>query len=204
MMNIASPHVPFPKLADLIEDRLTPNERAASLAHTSTCAHCREQMAGLTHIIELMRTDTTEDAPSHLIARVMDLFPARNTVEPAAKHSVWQRISATLSFDSAQLSPAFGLRAAQPAVARQLLFSAGQNDLDLRIAPSGKGWAVSGQVLGECTSGEIELHGAAGQVRTVLNDLCEFTLPPVQTGNYTLRLRLADSEIEVPDLELGS
>lgn len=202
MKSIPSPHIPFAKLADLIEERLAPNERAASLAHAAACALCREQMAGLTRTVELMRTDVTEDAPPHVIARALHLFPPRDITDDATKPSVWRRILATLSFDSAQLTPAFGLRSAQPAAARQLLFSAGENDLDLRIAPGGEGWVVSGQVLGGCTGGGVELQGAVSASQTILNNLCEFTLPPVPAGSYTLRLRLGDSEVEVPGLEL--
>ncbi len=78
-------------------------------------------------------------------------------------------------------------------------------DVDLRLAPSGDGWAVSGQVLGECAAGRVELFADGDDTsaaRADLNDLCEFTLPTVPAGTYTLRLTLDDAEIEVPGLSL--
>jgi hypothetical protein len=39
-------------------------------------------------------------------------------------------------------------------------------------------------------------------VTTELNELCEFTFPAIPTGNYSLRVRMPDVEIEIPELEL--
>jgi hypothetical protein len=59
-------------------------------------------------------------------------------------------------------------------------------------------------VLGEdCVGGRIELEARSGQLTAAdLNDLREFTLPPVPTGSYTVRLRLGNVEVEIPQLEL--
>jgi hypothetical protein len=32
--------------------------------------------------------------------------------------------------------------------------------------------------------------------------LCEFKLPAIPVGNYSLRVRMSDVEIEIPELEL--
>jgi hypothetical protein len=112
-------------------------------------------------------------------------------------------VRAWLRFDSAQRPLAPGLRAGQ-AAARQLLFSAGERDLDIRLTPAGTAWMISGQVLGSEASGQAELRGDAIQVQAELGDLSEFALPPVPAGRYTLILRLAEAEIEVTDLEVGA
>jgi hypothetical protein len=99
-------------------------------------------------------------------------------------------------------TPAYGVRSGQSA-ARQMLYSAGDNDLDLRVTPSGEAWVVSGQVLGsECAGGQVRLQSETDETAAPLNELCEFTLPPVPSGSYTLRVRFKDMEVEVPDLEL--
>jgi hypothetical protein len=129
------------------------------------------------------------------------LFSAR-AGRPAPAAGWPQRILAVLRFDSAQSPLALGQRAG-PAPARQLLFSAGAHDLDLRLTPAGEAWVVTGQVLGPDTAGRAELRGAANVVQAVLSDLSEFALPAVPAGRYALVLHLADAEVEVADLPVG-
>jgi len=199
-MKTTSRHISFEKLAELAENRLADEERAASLSHVTACSPCAARLNELEQLINIMRTDNAEDAPRDVRANAVALFGVRGS---SRKTSVTQRLIAALSFDSARLSPSYGLRSGQPQ-ARQLLYSVGENDLDLRIRPSGAEWFVSGQVLGQCEGGQVELQGEGGAsaAKSMLNDLCEFALPPVPTGRYTLRLRLTDMEVEVPDLEL--
>lgn len=198
-MEIASRHISFSKLADLAENRLSADEREAALAHIKDCQRCGRQLADLEHLFSLMRADDSVDAPRDVIASAVGLFGERTaTREP----SLVRRLVAALSFDSQRLSPAFGVRSGQTASARQLLYNAGELDIDLRITQSGQAWTVAGQVLGECEGGEAFLQGAKGYVTAPLNELCEFTLPEVSGGSYTLKLRFYDVEVEVPDIEL--
>lgn len=199
-MNLTFQHLPFEQIADLAEGRLPVNERAAAEAHVSGCARCSAQLARVEHTINLMRTDEAEDAPRDVLFSVVNLFNSRAV---ARQPSLVRRVLAALSFDSTQQAAAYGVRSGQ-AAARQMLYSAGENDLDVRVQPSGEAWIVSGQVLGECAGGRVELKGAAAEVSGELNELCEFTLPAVSSGSYTLRLRLRDVEIEVPELQLGA
>ncbi len=112
-----------------------------------------------------------------------------------------RRLVAELSFDSKQMSPAFGVRSGQ-SVARQLLFSAGEHDLDLRVTPDDGSWIVTGQVLGDCESGQVELRGETLAETAAMNELSEFTLPKVPSGKYSLLIRFCETEIEVPEFEL--
>jgi hypothetical protein len=198
-MNTASKHLSEEQLADLAEGRLNADQRQASLAHTHDCSRCGEQLTQLQQLINTMRADTAIDPPNYVVARALDLFPA--LVAAAKEPSLVRRVLAALSFDSLELPAAYGVRSGQTAT-RQLLFNAGENDLDLRVTPSGESWVLSGQVLGDCTGGEVELEGASGAASITMNELCEFTLPALPTGSYTLRLRLNEMEVEVPQLEL--
>jgi anti-sigma factor RsiW len=202
-MRLTPKHIPFARLADLAEGRLSPEEAALERPHLSSCARCSEQAAQLGRISMLMRADTSEDAPPDVIDGVVRMFRARATQE-AREPGLLRRLVAALTFDSSSLTPAFGVRSGQAAPARQLLFSAGDFDVDLRLAPGGEGWTVSGQVLGPCSGGEVELSATDGTTatRAALNELCEFTLSPVAEGVYALRLRLDESEIEIPELSL--
>jgi anti-sigma factor RsiW len=202
-MRLTPRHIPFARLADLAEGRLSPAEAAEERAHLDGCTRCAGQAAQLGHLAALMRADTTEDAPAALVSDVVRMFRARRAGESAP--GLLRRLVAALTFDSSSLTPAFGVRSGQAAPARQLLFSAGDLDVDLRLAQGPEGWTVSGQVLGPCKGGEVELVGAEGSTaaRAALNDLCEFTLlPPTPDGTYALRLRLDETEIEIPELSL--
>ncbi|MBV9959372.1 MAG: hypothetical protein JO360_13180 [Acidobacteria bacterium] len=191
-------HIIFEKLADLAENRRTLQDDAADSRHLSECADCSGQLARLAQLVNLMRQDTAVDAPRDVVSHALNLFSPRAT---EAKPSVMQRVMAVLSFDSRQLSPAFGVRSGQ-SVARQLLFSVGEHDLDLRVAPDDGAWVVSGQVLGECTSGLVNLHSQTVAESAPLNELCEFTLPRVPSGKYSLLISFSGTEIEVPEFEL--
>lgn len=204
-MKLMPQHIPFKQLADMVEGRLQNDARAATDAHLAQCARCSRQAAQLEHVTTLMRTDTTEDVPQHVFASTVAMFRTRFIPEAATEkgRGLVRRILATLSFDSLSLAPAYGVRSGQAASARQLLFSAGEVDVDLRLAPGSEGWTVSGQVLGPCTGGRVEMadHEQTA-AQSALNELCEFTLPPVPEGDYTLRLRIDDTEVEIPELHL--
>lgn len=196
-MSILPKHLKFERLVDLAEGRLGDAVRTETRSHLDECKHCAAKLTRLEHTISLMRTDTAVDAPRDVLSLAVSLFQNR-----PAKQSAVQRVLALLSFDSAGQSMAFGVRSGGTAAARQMLYSAGANDVDLRVTQSGEAWVVSGQVLGECTGGEVELKGAGGAANASLNEQCEFSLAPLPAGSYTLYLRLTDREIEVPEFQL--
>lgn len=200
-MKFSSQHISFAALVDLVEGRISPGQGTDARTHVAGCARCGKEMSHLEQVIGLMRTDEAEDAPRDVVSRAVGLFsPDAAATSPKG----FRKILAALNFDSVALKPAFGLRSAQVA-ARQLLFSADGNDLDIRIESSGESWVVSGQVLGDCAGGgQVNLQGENGEAEVELNEQCEFTLPPVPGGNYTLKLRFAGIEVEVPKLELGA
>lgn len=206
-MNTKYTHLSFETLADLVEDKQSSDARVTMLEHLDACADCATRFAKLESVVNLMRTDLAEDAPPELIARAINLLQPRAASTPSFVSSIAsaaRRVLATLSFDSAQLSPAYGVRSAR-ATARQLIYTAGDHELDLRITPVGEGWVISGQIFGEeCSGGRIELQGATDAVYGELNELCEFNLPSVTSDHYTLRLQLKKTEIEVSDLNLGA
>lgn len=199
-MNLTAKHLQFEKLADLVEGRLPSDERAAAQAHLNACSRCSTEFARVEKTVNLMRTDEAEDAPRDVLASVVSMFRSRAA---EAEPSLVRRVLAALSFDSMQPGLAYGVRSGQ-AAARQMLYSAGENDLDLRVQHVGEAWVVSGQVLGECAGGRVELKGADAEVSSELNELCEFTLHGVAAGSYTLRLLLGDVEVEIPGLQLGA
>lgn len=187
----------------MVEGRLSAEETATERTHLSSCTRCSAQAAELRRVTTVMRADTSEDAPRDLVFGAIQLFHSRRA---ESAPGLLRRIVAALAFDSSTRTPAFGVRSGQAAPARQLLFGAGDFDVDLRLAAGEEGWTVSGQVLGPCAGGRVEAFAAGAYeqaaARASLNGLCEFTLPPVPEGIYALRLRLNDTEIEIPELSL--
>lgn len=199
-MKFPSKHIDFAKLTDLAENHAAAAERTALDQHFATCASCAGELGRLQQTLALMKADTSEDAPRDVLAFAMGIFdrPAATREPPLLR-----RVVAALTFDSnANLTPAFGVRASQ-STTRQLLYSADERDIDLRVNAEADKWVVSGQLLGGgCVEGEIEIVGKSRSVTASLNELCEFSFPPLPSGNYSLRLLLNDTQLEIPSFEL--
>lgn len=196
-------HIPFRHLVDYVEGNLPLDMRVDLELHVAACSRCAGELAQLERLVSLMRTDTGQDAPSSVIQRAVNLFRPR-PVPASTPSGLQRRILAALHFDSLGLAPAFGVRSGKPG-ARQLLFHAGVDEIDLRIEPAGEAWTISGQVLGKATAnGRAILQGALSISQAVLNELSEFTLPPVQAGTYKLILSLADVDVEIEEIRIGS
>jgi len=195
-MTTSDNHISFAELTDAIEHQRD-NERLTN--HLAQCSSCREEHGRLAAVIELMRSDTSQDAPRDVIEYAVNTFKAR-----AEQPSLLRRLIGVVSFDSSHNAPAFGLRSGQ-ATARQLVYTADEVDVYLRLAAEGENWVLSGQLLGaDCSGGNIEISGGQNDSSTEVNDSCEFKLSPVPAGVYRMTIRLSDKEIEISELVLGA
>lgn len=151
----------------------------------------------INEIIRLMRLDTSVDAPSDAIRWSKNIFRAR-MVEP--KKTVFQRVLAVLQMDSSPGKAAYGERSGSNATARQMLFQAGENALDIRIFRTEQGFDLHGQVLGDdYANGTVKLGG----YETHINELGEFKLAGISSGSYNLSVRKGNKEIIIEILELN-
>jgi anti-sigma factor RsiW len=198
-MSKISRHIAFARLVDLVEGRLAPDQVEQAQLHVSACPRCAADVIWLERVIGLMHADDSEDPPPFVIAQARRLFRSRVAPDPPAR----RRILALPRFDSKRLPLALGMRSTGPAD-RQMLFSAADYDLDLRVRPAGSLWVIAGQVLGTEQGGQVELRGPIGTTQALLNELSEFVLPPVQAGGYELTVRLSELEIEISGLEIGA
>ena len=189
-----SAHISLETLADIADDRVTGASLEAALAHVSTCSTCDDTLRRLRQLIVTMKSDRVPDVPRDVLLSAIKIFsPAQSPL---------RRIVAILTFDSRHSAPAFGMRSVRTP-SRQMLYSAQETDLDLRVTVQNDECILSGQVMREgCEGGVVEISSATGSSKATLNDLCEFTLPAVPVGNYSLTLRMLDIEIEIPELEL--
>jgi hypothetical protein len=190
----------------MVQNRLPPEQQAQAQDHIAACQQCLSTLARVRQVVGLMHDYDAEDAPEDVISRAVPLLRQRHAAasgtQESARPSLPQRIIAALRFDGLQ-QPAPALRAGRPGM-RQMLFDAGQYDVDVRIAPSGSAWVVSGQVLGPHSGGQVELRGPADAVQAGLSELSRFRLPPIPAGRYTLILHLDAAEVEIGDLEVGA
>jgi hypothetical protein len=191
-------HLSFANLVDLAENQMTAEEKSTATNHLLSCSLCATELDRVEQTIKLMKTDKTVDAPPELLKEAIAVFRRRK----GSASSALRRIVAALSFDSLTLTPAFGVRSA-PASSRQLLYTAEETDIDLRITGHDDKWVVSGQVLGQdCSGGLVEIEAEQGSAAATLNDECEFTLPAVSGASCSIRLRLNNLTVEIPQLEL--
>src|SRR5258708_5122448 len=124
-MSVGSRHIPFDRLIDLVEGRLSPDQQTQMQAHTSACSRCTTQLAWLERVIGLIRTHDYEEPPDRVAADISRVF---DSYSPSPS-SLRQRIMAVLRFDSAQLSLSIGRRSGS-STERQLLFTAETLDLE--------------------------------------------------------------------------
>ena len=193
-MNTSS-HIPFDILADIAENRATEAALAAAMDHVAGCSDCDDVLRQLQHVIVMMKTDACEDAPADLLRSAVSSFSSE-------RKTPVRRVIAVLTFDSRKAGSTFGMRSIRT-VSRQLLYSAQDADVDLRISVQNGECVLSGQIIREgCQEGLVEISGASGSAAAALNELCEFTLPPIPVGNYSLKVKMPDVEIEIPELEL--
>ena len=190
-----STHIPIETLANIADDKGTAEARKAAMTHISTCSTCHDTLDRLQQLILMMRSDPTVDVPRDVLSAALNIFSQE-------RRSPLRRIVALLIFDSRNAGPAFGMRSL-PSASRQMLYSAEETDLDLRITVQNDECIIAGQVIGEgCAEGHVEISGVAGRSEATLNDVGEFLLPPIPVGNYSLTVRMLDREIEIPELEL--
>jgi hypothetical protein len=118
---------------------------------------------------------------------------------------------AALRFDSWQVQPAPTLRT-RGAAPRQLLYSVGEHDFDLRVhgEPDKPGLVqLAGQVLGPTAQGLVQWRPAEGSGlpacvagQAELDDMGEFRTADLPAGGYILTVQVAGGEVELPPLDL--
>jgi hypothetical protein len=179
----------------MAEERASSETLEAAESHIAVCETCNATLKKLRRLILLMKKDTAGEVPRDMVMSVLNIFtPATPAPLP--------RIIAVLTFDSRAAGPAFGMRSTRTA-SRQLLYTAQETALDLRVSVENEECSLAGQVIRDnCAGAQIELSGATGTVTTELNELCEFSFPPTPLGMYSFRVRMPDVEIEIPELEL--
>lgn len=205
-------HIPFATLIDYQEQALSVSERAAVELHLAEpCPVCQKN---LLRAVELLATfaqpDQTVAPPEAVVQRAVEAFFNRSHVmgafptQPPALSL--PRIIANLLFDNFRQAPLAAMRGA--ARSRQLLFTAGEVDIDLQITSERHGATLLGQVLNNQPT-ELELISLvrlyrSGEVlgTSTPDEQGQFAFRAVVPGVYDLGVMLAQREIILEGLEL--
>ncbi len=201
-MDFWTHHIPDEVLTDYAAGHAAAlSLRAHVRSHTQECRRCGKQLATLEKMLAAMRADHSRDAAPEMLAWASHVFRTRPRAQ-SAPASLAKKIQAVLRIELSPFAPALGERSA-PGPERQFLYQAGEYELDLRFAAQGGQWLISGQILGPVTTGTVYLSSRTLSLSVPLNELAEFTLPPVPDGFYTLRAIGPELHIEVTDLQPG-
>lgn len=196
-------HLEIQILAHYLGKTLAEDQQRNVEAHLNTCKHCQQQLNVLrqTHISS---SDSGLTAPpADIVRRAQAAFRRQRN---RAKDLVQQ--VAELHFDSWQ-NVAAGMRGALHE--RQLLYSAGQFDLDMQVtqAEDESALVVRGQVL--CVGAEsaqldgIELRLMCTNVaerRVITDEFGRFSISDLPEGVYSLQLISDTQDVLVEAIEI--
>lgn len=202
-MKLFNSHLSIEQIADAIENPLAARERRMFQSHLENCPHCAREYNNLAHSINLMRADKAADAPPEALTFAKNLFRTRKQFLPRAE-SLTKKIWASLKLDVAPYSTVFGERSASGGAERQMLFEAGDFDVDLRIHSGENDFILAGQILGEVPEQiSLELQNQNFSRKAAVSELGEFKIENIPAGSYDLNLRFGESEIVIPELKLA-
>jgi hypothetical protein len=151
-------------------------------------------------ILRLMQRDDSADAAADSVKWAKNLFRTKAAERPA---SIAEKIMAVLQIDLSPGRAALGERSAGAGQARQMLFDAGDNSIDLRVREGKGGFEIHGQVLGTgFAAGEVELTAGGKSFKAGLGETSEFKLTGLAAGNYVFTARGDQKELVIEGLNL--
>lgn len=196
-------------LTDYLDGRLDATETAVIQSHLiGGCQSCNADRAWYERVRHIAASDDAIEPPPWIIKRALRVFE-----QPRTQLSVAARIGhliAALVFDNHQRPALAGARSVATDN-RQLLYRAAMYSIDLQIAaPEPNRVEVTGQLLRE---GEMQFESVChlplalirdGQTvrATSTNERGEFTIKPVECGEYDLRIDTGDADITIVGLPI--
>jgi hypothetical protein len=196
-------HLKNETLLNYLENHLSPDEKGQVETHLKEpCLQCGKRLGLLRKVLDTVTGDRTVAPPANILKQAVDKVKGR---ENDSKSGLWNRIVASLNFDShLQLSSAATRGSGR---ARQMLFTTEQVDIDLKIKSSHKDHDLLGQILdanqpGGFSPAFVCLQNKDGQqMATETDALGQFAFHGVSSGNYDLVFDLESQEIAITGLE---
>ena len=165
----------------------------------SVAAHSTELKQELQALVHRLQDDSRFEPPAELVQRGMDLF--QPVVQPQGAIGGIRKFIASLIFDTYDQPMLAGVRRVG-APPRQLLFRAGDVDVDVKIESMEANDRITlvGQVLSNTdkffdnTPVKLESHGVV-RYRTRTNVVGEFSFDEVPKDTYHLSVDLPEGQI---------
>lgn len=189
-------HVTAEAIVNYIEGASDP-EKTAIDAHLLSCKECADLKQEYQGMITNMRQDMSFEPPADVVQWGINLF--QPVMQPAA--GGLRKIIASLIFDTFDQPILAGMRRVG-APPRQLLFRAGDVDVDVKIEAMEANDRITlvGQVLSSATKFfdntpvKLESHGIV-RYRTKTNVVGEFSFDEVPKDTYHLSVELPEGQI---------
>jgi hypothetical protein len=190
-------HVTVENLINYMEGHVSDVERSTVDAHLTGCTECVEVKQEFQSLVTRLREDSSFEPPADLVKWGIDLF--QPVVQPRA--GGLRKFIASLIFDTFDQPMLAGVRRVG-APPRQLLFRAGDVDVDVKIESMEANDRITlvGQVLSSATKFfdntpvKLESHGIV-RYRTRTNVVGEFSFDEVPKDTYHLSVDLPEGQI---------
>ena len=191
-------HINTEDLVDYMEGRVSDEGRLAVESHLSKCNDCGELKNELGLLVLRLQEDTIFEPPAELLQWGVSLF--QPLLQPSTGGKL-RKLIATLVFDTFDQPLLAGVRRVG-APPRQLLFRAGDVDVDVKIESMETNDRITlvGQVLSttakffDNTPVKLESHGIV-RYRTMTNLVGEFSFDEVPKDTYHLSVDLPEGQI---------
>jgi len=191
-------HLNTEELVEYMDGRVSDEGKLALENHLSSCEDCTELRTAIQALVLRLEEDTAFEPPADLVKWGINLF--QPLLQPATGGKLRKMIAA-LVFDTFGQPLQAGVRRVG-APARQLLFRAGDVDVDVKIESMEANDRITlvGQVLSttakffDSTPVKLESHGIV-RYRTMTNLVGEFSFDEVPKDTYHLSVDLPEGQI---------
>jgi hypothetical protein len=189
------------ELLGLIQGTLDGRTKTDIARHLSTCSECEENHGWLSQMLDLTATDESFDFPEDVIHWSVAQFKAAGASAPSR-----MQILARLVFDNLLPARAIEVRStAPPAGTRQMLYSAGNYDVDIRIEqlPDMNSFLLIGQIMAAGNAGlelaglTVHLTGGPSVAAALTDARGMFHLRSIKPGEYDLIIDVPEGDLVI-------
>ena len=191
------PHLSVENIISYMDGQGTDVEKSTLETHLADCKECSELKQEFQTLMVQLREDSSFEPPAEVVEWGVNLFQPVMKPEKGGK----RKIIASLIFDTFDQPMLAGVRRVG-APPRQLLFRAGDVDVDVKIESMEANDRITlvGQVLSSATKFfdntpvKLESHGIV-RYRTRTNVVGEFSFDEVPKDTYHLSVDLPEGQI---------
>ena len=192
-------HITIENLMTYIEGSVSDVEKSTLETHLNACGDCAELKQEFQNLLFRLKEDASFEPPTDLVQASFDLF--QPVMRPKGAVGRLPKFIASLVFDTYDQPMLAGVRRVG-APPRQLLFRAGDVDVDVKIESMEANDRITlvGQVLSNTdkffdnTPVKLESHGIV-RYRTRTNVVGEFSFDEVPKDTYHLSVDLPEGQI---------